>query len=566
MTAPQLKVQIQGQGVVSADNLNSYLSSCNTFADLRAFIGVPGIEVFSRGRSAINDGFGGLFYWDASGLGPDDNATLIVPSGTTVGCWVRSLFSQSLSFFADVASIAALRAIPPVTGSIYYVSGYSTEGDGGEGFFLCTSVNPGADNGGTILHSNTPNVYYVRQFVGPFSVKWFGAKGDGVTDDAPAINATFDAAYAANFSGVFFPSVAVKYGIKSKINFKASFGGSDQNGVIIAAISGFSGTYMLDFNGAAAGQARQIDNVIFDVRALGTGTSVKVTGSSSAGAGGSNFLLTATNVRMLSASTSQAPLAMTSSTAEPGALTFSNWVNLAISAPRCISIGNNQDNILFVNGEFDNGAGGSSVPVEMFSGAGNVSFLNCGFEFVDASQAFFHIGSGQAIFDNCFLESTANIANTPWGFLCNQNGTSGVPETRLTIRNLTLNVAYTGASADQALVRVNINDTAAPNYTQYIEIDGVFKSSGGNTPWDTVFNLSSASGSATGPVTLTINNVDEFAKLSKSATGSSSSGANVKAHLQGWWRGTVLNHTAPAPAAGSAYTWTWQLPAASFSA
>jgi len=88
-----------------------------------------------------------------------------------------------------VPNIATLKTIvaPNVVGTIN-VLGYYSPGDGGGGVFVSTSVNPGADNGGTIIWSNSPGNYYVRQFKGTVSVKWFGAKGDNTTDDYLAIS------------------------------------------------------------------------------------------------------------------------------------------------------------------------------------------------------------------------------------------------------------------------------------------------------------------------------------------------------------------------------------------
>lgn len=90
MTVPSLKVQIQGQGIVSADNFNTYEQTCDNVANLRAFIGSTGLQVYMRGFVTPGDGGQGQFYWSASGTGPDDNGiNFIVPNGAALGCWTR---------------------------------------------------------------------------------------------------------------------------------------------------------------------------------------------------------------------------------------------------------------------------------------------------------------------------------------------------------------------------------------------------------------------------------------------------------------------------------------------
>ncbi len=89
MSAPQLAAQIQGQGTVSADNLNTYLQGAQMASQLRDFTGLPGMTVFLQGITVPNDGSGGLFWWNPSGTEPDDNYNYIVPEGTGTGEWVR---------------------------------------------------------------------------------------------------------------------------------------------------------------------------------------------------------------------------------------------------------------------------------------------------------------------------------------------------------------------------------------------------------------------------------------------------------------------------------------------
>ncbi|RKN83890.1 hypothetical protein D7M11_16275 [Paenibacillus ginsengarvi] len=59
-----------------------------------------------------------------------------------------------------------------------------------------------ADNGGTVLVSAS-GARFKRLYDGSLNVKWFGAKGDGVSDDGPAIQRAIDAGGAR--SNIYFP-------------------------------------------------------------------------------------------------------------------------------------------------------------------------------------------------------------------------------------------------------------------------------------------------------------------------------------------------------------------------
>ena len=90
MTAPALSAQIQGLGVVTADQYNTFLQGCDTVAQLRAFTGLPGMEVDIRGYATVGDGGAGRFYWSASSSANDDGGvTAIVPVSASGGAWLR---------------------------------------------------------------------------------------------------------------------------------------------------------------------------------------------------------------------------------------------------------------------------------------------------------------------------------------------------------------------------------------------------------------------------------------------------------------------------------------------
>lgn len=96
---------------------------------------------------------------------------------------------------AQVASISALKAITGQTSDeAVNVLGYYAEGDGGGGVFYWNAGSSASDNGGTIIASNAGGTgRWVRSITtGGVNLRWFGAKGDGVADDAAAVQAVIN--------------------------------------------------------------------------------------------------------------------------------------------------------------------------------------------------------------------------------------------------------------------------------------------------------------------------------------------------------------------------------------
>lgn len=121
MAAPALQVNIQGQGVVSADNLNTFEQTCDNPPQLRAITGVTGMQVYMRGFVTPGDGGQGPFYWNALGTGPDDNgATAIVPTGAVVGEWTR-IPNLGTSGASSGTVVALGTTVPIVSATLFYI-------------------------------------------------------------------------------------------------------------------------------------------------------------------------------------------------------------------------------------------------------------------------------------------------------------------------------------------------------------------------------------------------------------------------------------------------------------
>ena len=122
MSAPALVQVQQGITQMSADNLNTYESTCDTLAQLRAFVPAVGQQVYVRGQAAAGDGYQGAFWWNPNLTGAtDDNINTIIPGGVTTGGWVR----LPEAVFPNKSTVAAL---PVVTAANQGMIGYATNG------------------------------------------------------------------------------------------------------------------------------------------------------------------------------------------------------------------------------------------------------------------------------------------------------------------------------------------------------------------------------------------------------------------------------------------------------
>ena len=89
MVAPSPKVQYDGVGSVGADQYNTFPQVVLNFAQLRNFAGLQDMVCLALGTIAENDGGQAFFYYSASSTAADNNSTVIAPSGSVAGRWLR---------------------------------------------------------------------------------------------------------------------------------------------------------------------------------------------------------------------------------------------------------------------------------------------------------------------------------------------------------------------------------------------------------------------------------------------------------------------------------------------
>ncbi len=112
-----------------------------------------------------------------------------------------------------ISDINTLITLPTPSGAgEYVVAGFYAPGDGGGGTFVWIpdSVAPALpkDEGIVWYLATNPSGSlgcFKRLYSGPINVRWFGAKGDGSTDDTAAVHAARDSQFCRDGGTIYFP-------------------------------------------------------------------------------------------------------------------------------------------------------------------------------------------------------------------------------------------------------------------------------------------------------------------------------------------------------------------------
>jgi hypothetical protein len=73
--------------------MNTFAQSCDNYAQLRAFNGVPGMSIWARGAITLNDGGQGFFCYTVGSASDNGSTILVIPSAFPAAYWQRNASS-----------------------------------------------------------------------------------------------------------------------------------------------------------------------------------------------------------------------------------------------------------------------------------------------------------------------------------------------------------------------------------------------------------------------------------------------------------------------------------------
>jgi hypothetical protein len=180
-------------------------------------------------------------------------------AGGTPGTWT------SFAAANYVNSVASLQDGND-DGDVVVLLGYYTPGDGGSGLLRWNASSTDTANNGTIFAiAGVSTGRWMRIYDDGVNVRWFGAKGDGVVNDSPAIQAMIDFSESA-FCEMYFPAGSYLVGSRLYLNataydFTYRFSGASGMNTQLIISDDIGGGYALYVNTEADGSvSRSVGN------------------------------------------------------------------------------------------------------------------------------------------------------------------------------------------------------------------------------------------------------------------------------------------------------------------
>lgn len=128
------------------------------------------------------------------------NTTTATAQVRQAGAWVDLATVGGTGVVAP--NITALAALDPAISGVATVLGYYSPFDGGGGTFYGTNTIAGTNIGTRIFTPFSASWHRLDQ--GPMNVRWFGARGNGTSNDTPAFTAVYDS-IKTNGGAMFVP-------------------------------------------------------------------------------------------------------------------------------------------------------------------------------------------------------------------------------------------------------------------------------------------------------------------------------------------------------------------------
>lgn len=178
-----------------------------------------------------------------------------------------------------VKNIAELKNRKGTSESTVEVLGYYTEGDGGGGEFFWDNNSVLVDNEGTVIQVTGVTIgRWIRYFDQNINIKWFGSKGDNITDDANKIQKVLDYSNTIGGATIIIPKGNYKLFTKLYIYSNTSLVGLGDSRFIYNDIADYGITTNNQFSNSVLLAINTIEGDKTITVASGTGINFTVGG------------------------------------------------------------------------------------------------------------------------------------------------------------------------------------------------------------------------------------------------------------------------------------------------